>query len=162
MAWVRCCGGATPAYVPDYIFTNGTILVPITNYPYKGYGDSGNTFNGSLSIESQELRLTMQSGGNTGYTSFITDEIDVTKVNSITIYRHNSATGPDVATICMIQVLQDEYVATTPQVTMTSNNATYTLDVSGLTGKHRFCIKFHRSTNNTGYVNFGTIAINKA
>ena len=162
MAWVRCCGGVTPSYVPDYIFANGTILVPINNYPYKGFGDSGNTFNGSLSIESQELRLSMQSGGNTGYTSFITDEIDVTTVNSITIYRHNSATGPDVATICMIKDLQDEYVATTPQFKMTANNATYTLEVSGLTGKNRFCIKFHRSTNGAGYVNFGTIAINKA
>ena len=162
MAWIRAMGGATPAYVPDYIFKDGTIMVPIANYPYKGYGDTGNTFNGSISVEGQQLRLSMQSGGNTGYTSYITDEIDLTNVNSITLYRASSASGPTGAFMFTINVLQDEYVPTTPAVAVTSNNSTYTLDVSSLTGKHRFCIKFNRTATTSGYVNFGTIAINKA
>ena len=52
MAWIRAIGGSTPAYVPDYIYKDGTILVPIANYPYKGYGDTGNTFNGTIAIDS--------------------------------------------------------------------------------------------------------------
>ncbi len=153
---------ASSVYVPDYIFKDGTIMVPITNYPYKGFGDTGNTFNGTVAIDGQYLKLSMQSGGNTGYTSFITDEIDLTNVLSISLFRSSSASGPDVASMCTISELQNEYVATTPAVVISSNNATFTLDVSSLTGKHRFCIKFHRNVTTTGSVNFGTIAINKA
>lgn len=161
MAWIRAMGGATPAYVPDYIFKDGTIMVPIANYPYKAFGDSGNTFNGTVAIDGSYLKLSTQSGGNTGYTSFITDEIDLTNVNSITLYRASS-TGVAAAYMLTIQTLEDEYVGTTPAVNMSSNNASYTLDVSALTGKHRFCIKYYRNVTTAGHVNFGTIAINKA
>lgn len=152
---------ASSVYVPDYIYKDGTIMVPITNYPYKGYGDTGNTFNGSVAIDGQYLKLSTQSGGNTGYTSYITDEIDLTNVLSITVYRAGSS-GVTSASMLTIQTLEDEYVGTTPAVNMSSNNATYTLDVSSLTGKHRFCIKFYRNVTTAGHVNFGTIAINKA
>lgn len=161
MAWIRAIGGSTPAYVPDYIYKDGTIMVPIANYPYKGYGDTGNTFNGTVAVDGQYLKLSTQSGGNTGYTSYITDEIDLTNVTSITVYR-SSSSGVASASMLTIQTLEDNYVGTTPAVNISSNNTSYTLDTSSLTGKHRFCIKFYRTATTAGHVNFGTIAINKA
>ena len=152
---------ASSVYVPDYIFKDGTIMVPITNYPYKGYGDTGNTFNGTVAIDGSYLKLSTQSGGNTGYTSYITDEIDLTNVLSITLYRASSS-GVTAAYMLTIQTLEDNYVGTTPAVNISTNNTSYTLDVSSLTGKHRFCIKFYRTGTTAGHVNFGTIAINKA
>lgn len=152
---------ASSVYVPDYIFKDGTIMVPIANYPYKGYGDTGNTFNGTVTVDGQFLKLSTQSGGNTGYTSYITDEIDLTNVLSITLFR-SSSTGVSAASMLTIQTLENDYVGTTPAVNISSNNATFTLDVSSLTGKHRFCIKFYRTVTTAGHINFGTIAINKA
>lgn len=152
---------APSVYVPDYIFKEGTIMVPITNYAYKQYGDSGNTYTGTVTINGQYLRLNTQSGGNTGYTSFITDEIDFTHVNSITLYRYSSSSVTN-AHMFTINNVQNDYVPTTPSVEISQNLTTYTLDTSAITGKHRFVLKFYRNQNSAGRIDFGTIAINKA
>lgn len=154
MAWVRCCGGSSSK---KYIFKNGVLEIGMGAYPYTYTPGGSSPTNCSLSIEDNKLVLTQPSGVY-GTCSFITDEIDVTNLNSITV---------DVSSITSIGQVRGAFT------TQLSNNYTCynvgqfyigsglnTFDCSNLTGMYRFAIIVITANTNAHNMKINEIRMN--
>ena len=128
-------GGSNNA---DYIFKNGELLVPMQNYqtvsyPHRSAGYSRRS--GSITVVSNDLHLEMTNPG--GGTSFLTAEMDLTNVSSISI-NVDTIGGPYIYA-GLTDSTADAYTATGEiQLQSGINN----LSCESLTGIYRlyFCI----------------------
>ena len=153
MAWIRAAG--QPESIKD-IFKDGVLEVGMGAYPYKAYniGAAGSA-GGTLSIVNGKLRL--YKNGYTGDTSWITDEIDLTNVNSITINVSTFASFTMYAGVTQ-SGLADNYVM--QNTTSISNTGIFTIDTSNIVGSARLAICLYVTNTSTHYMDVDSIVLN--
>lgn len=153
MAWIRAMG--QPKSIKN-IFKDGVLEVGMAAYPYKpSISGSAGSAGGTLSIVNGKLRL--YKNGYIGVTSWITDEINLTNVNSITI---------DVSTFASFTMnagitqsgLADNYVI--QNSVSISNTGIFTVDTSNITGSARLAIYLYVTNTSTHYMDVNSIVLN--
>ena len=152
--WIRCSGGRTSN--KNYIFKDGQLNIGMTPQAYRPSGDSSAAASvGTITISGNELVLS-KTVTTAGYCAYITDNIDLTDLSSISFYV-NSATFTSLRFAVTNNITNNVFVATgTVNVLLGAGS----VDVSGLTGNYKFLIYGHRSSGSTAEARLSEIRLN--
>ena len=153
MAWIRACGGKAKS---NYLFKNGVLNIGMSSQAWKPSGDSSAPSSvGTITISGNDLVLS-KIVTTTGYCCFVTDDIDVTDLTSISFYV-DSATFTSLRFCVTNNVNNSVFVATNSQTVSSGAGA---VDVSALTGNYKFLIYGHRSAGSTANAILTEIKLN--
>ena len=138
------------------VFKDGALEMGMAAYAYKanGIGSTGSA-GGSLSIVGTNLRL--MKSGYAGDTSWITDEIDFTNVNSITLTVANFSSFTMYAGVTQSGLVDNYTMLSKVDIPTTG---IYTIDTSSITGLGRLAICLYVNNTNTHYADFSSIIVN--
>ena len=153
MAWVRCCGGSSKK---KFIYDDGTLYIGVGTYQYTVNGGAAPTAGGSLENTGTSLRF--KKTGYTGVTSWISDEIDVTNINSITIDVSGFSSVDSYFAGVTNSGLVNNYIGVN-QITINSTGL-FTIDTSALTGNYRLYIILYASNSSTHTLDASSISLN--
>lgn len=160
-------GGATPS-TDDYIFYDGQLIVPITARPWCAsdwYQSSYAGNNGSVNISNKNLILHRDSG-NPGFITFISDPIDVTNINSISMtftVTLNSYTTMYLGMTAQFQNLYSYNGSTVERVAPNASPGIHTVNTASIQGQWRlfFCCLFPGLYSATDMMQISEIKINR-
>lgn len=134
-AWIRACGGASKSYD---IYKNGNLEKGLYNQPWKpSYSSHSPLGGGSITNNGTTLTLTSTGSSNAG-TSFITEEIDLTNINTVR-FKVASYSHPywDIGVVASNQYANNYNVDVKMNAPAIGIND---IDVSAITGLHRLFI----------------------
>lgn len=163
MAFLRAVSGTKKK---KYIYKDGDLAVAFGNYAYK-YNNQGSywtTKTGSLTNSSNKLRfsVTQSSLGQQNVTSFISDPIDLTNVNSISVNVTGNSSFSSSSAVRLI--VTNSATNNYPILTFSEGTTIglHSVNVSSLTGFYRFCVNIesYSSAQVTAYVDINEILLN--
>ena len=157
-------GGAGGKEKENYIYKNGDLKVPFSNYSYKAsfQGSSQTGKVGSLTNTNNRLRFTLpQTALNQlNVTSFFSDPIDFTNINSITINITASSYSDNRCFMGFVDNVVNNY--TLNSYKGIGKVGIHTVDTTGITGVHRLAINMdsYYSTAVNAYIETDAITLN--
>lgn len=135
MAWVRCCGGAAKS--TKSIYKDGILYKAFNCYPYIPYNFyPGTKIAGTLTNNSSVLTFNV-SGGSYRQSSAISEVIDITNINALSVNISSVSTTVSIGLIASDQ-LHDNYTYTRWKECTTTG--VHYLDTSALSGEYRMVI----------------------